>query len=520
MARTYLNPVVPGCHPDPSVCRVGGEYFLASSSFTLFPGVPLHRSVDLVNWELCGHALSRPSQLDLAGGGSGSGIWAPTLRWRDGRFWLVTTNMVRGGNLLVTAGRIEGPWSEPRWFDPDGWDPDLFFDEDGSAWVTRNGRDPEGPGYVLVQYRFDVERAKPLEAPRVVWRGAGGFGVEGPHLYRVPGGYLLLAAEGGTAYGHRVVAARAAAPDGPFEACPRNPVLTHRDAPTERLQCLGHADLVEGPDGSWWLVCLGTRNFDGFLTPRQHLGRETILAPVAWDAAGWPVVNGGRPIGVEMPAAPWMAELQPGRAAWVDDFERGGVLDPRWVALREPPLDVASLSERPGWLRLRGRAARLTDEPTPALVAVRLSHTEARWRVRFDFRPSSEHEEAGVAVYLAPRYHVSASLVRREGRRVLQLRRVADDWEHVVVQEVAGDAGPIEVEVEANPWAFLFSWRPEGGPWRPLGKAQAKFVSVELAGGFTGVLLALHASGGVHPATAPADFDRVEYIPATEPRWR
>src|SRR5262245_26506144 len=286
----YRNPVLPGFYPDPSVARVGEWFYLVNSSFEFFPGVPIHRSRDLVHWEPLGYVLTRDSQLPLATAEPSRGIFAPTIRYHAGTYYMITTNVSHGGSFFVTAKDPAGPWSEPVSIAaPGGIDPSLFFDDDGKVYLTSTG---SAPG--IYEAQIDVASGKLLTPQRIVWKGTGGRYPEGPHIYKVRGRYYLMISEGGTEYGHMVTIARASSPGGPFEPCPRNPILTHRDTQLNQpIQGTGHADLVEDGAGNWWMVFLAFRPQGGFYW--QHLGRETFLAPVRWDAQGWPVVNDGKP---------------------------------------------------------------------------------------------------------------------------------------------------------------------------------------------------------------------------------
>ncbi|HEX9621553.1 MAG TPA: family 43 glycosylhydrolase, partial [Polyangiaceae bacterium] len=363
--RSFENPVIPGFHPDPSVCRVGDDFYLVTSSFEYFPGVPIFHSRDLVHFRQLGHVLTRRSQLDLTGIRSSGGIYAPTLRHHGGRFYMITTNVDGGGNFYVTAHRPEGPWSNAVWLDEDGIDPSLLFDG-GDAYYTRTGpgRDFEHPR--IHQAKIDVAGGRLLGKAKPVWPGAGGTWPEAPHLYRRGEYYYLIHAEGGTGYGHSEMVVRSRAPFGPFEACPHNPIVTHRDRPRHPIQALGHADLVDLPDGTTWAVLLGIRPKRG---RHHHLGRETFLAPVTWTKHGWPVIGEARSrsggalgpgrVELSMPAP----RLRPVRFAPPparDDFG-STELEPSWNFLRNPDARSWSLKERRGWLRLVGRAVSLDD---------------------------------------------------------------------------------------------------------------------------------------------------------------
>ena len=240
---SYRNPVLPGFHPDPSVCRVGEDYYLVTSSFEYFPGVPIFHSRDLVHWRQIGHCLTRPSQLPLERAPSSTGIYAPTIRHHDGTFYMITTNVSDGRHFYVSAQDPAGEWSEPVWVDVreqigGSIDPSLFFDDDGRVYLTCTG-----PGWKIFQVEIDLASGKLLSEPRLISRGTGNRCPEGPHLYKIGGFYYLMLAEGGTEYGHLESIARGESPWGPFTPCPHNPILTHRNVDSP-VQATGHADLI------------------------------------------------------------------------------------------------------------------------------------------------------------------------------------------------------------------------------------------------------------------------------------
>ncbi|MEJ2354837.1 MAG: glycoside hydrolase family 43 protein, partial [candidate division WOR-3 bacterium] len=293
--KTYTNPVIPGGFPDPSICRVGNDYYTVHSSFEYFPGVPVFHSKDLVHWKLIGYCLTSESQLPLENMRYSGGIYAPTIRYHDGIFYMITTNVDGGGNFYVTAKDAAGPWSEPVWLDKEGIDPSLLFDDDGKVYYTRHVGG--GDGYIG-QTLLNIKEGKLEGNLKKIWGGTGGIWAEGPHLYKIDGKYYLMISEGGTSYGHMITIARSGSPWGPFEPNPDNPILTHKDLEESPFRALGHGDLVETQDG-WWIVFLGIRPQGGHY---NHLGREMFLAPVQWNEEGWPVVNGGNPIEKNMTA--------------------------------------------------------------------------------------------------------------------------------------------------------------------------------------------------------------------------
>ncbi|HEY0360963.1 MAG TPA: family 43 glycosylhydrolase, partial [Solirubrobacteraceae bacterium] len=375
------NPVVPGFFPDPSVCRADDGYYLACSSFEYFPGVPIHHSADLQTWTLVANALDRPEQLPLAGARSSGGIYAPTLRHHDGLFWLVTTNVSTGGHVIYTAEDARGPWSDPVAIDGAvGIDPDLAWDAEGTCWLTYSELGGSGLDAVsgqIKQVRLDPHSGRPLEQPRALWSGTGLQFPEAPHLYEIDGSWYLLIAEGGTGPGHAVSIARGPSPFGPFEGCPDNPILSHRST-DHPVQNTGHADLVQAPDGSWWMVLLGIRRAGAI--PEVHvLGRETFLTSVRW-VDGWPVA--------ERVPLERRREDRPER----DDFE-GRELGPEWISVRTRPGDALSLTERPGSLVLHAREGSI-DTAEPAFAGRRQQHLSFTARAAID----AAHGRGGLVV--------------------------------------------------------------------------------------------------------------------------
>ena len=510
---SWRNPVIPGFHPDPSAVRVGDRYYLVTSSFEFFPGVPVFESGDLVHWRQVGHALTRGSQLPLEGVRPSGGIFAPTLRHHDGTFYMVTTNVTAGGNFYVTATDPAGPWSEPIWVRGQGGiDPSLFFDEDGTVYFTSTGGAPGTHERGIHQSTIDVATGELLTPPRLIWEGTGGRYPEGPHLYRIGGRYYLLISEGGTEYGHMVTLARSDSPWGPFEPCPRNPILTHRDTQMDvPVQGTGHAELVEDHEGSWWMLFLAFRPVGGGYW--HHLGRETFLAPVTWDDEGWPMVNGGEPVGLEMsvpglPAAP-VPDL-PVRTG----FE--GPLGPEWNHLRNPDPSVYSTSERPGWLTLRGTVLALDATASPTWVGRRQQHLACRVETRLDFAPGRDGDEAGLTVYRNPEHHYAIGVDRQGGQRRVFVRQVVGpSLRPVTASAPAEGTESISLRIEAVPEEYRFSFALASAPdeWKSLGSAPTRLLSSEVAHGFTGAYFALYATGNGSPAATPATFDWFDYEP-------
>jgi alpha-N-arabinofuranosidase len=504
--RAYENPVLPGFYPDPSICREGDDYFLATSSFEYFPGVPIFTSRDLVHWQQIGHALTRPSQLPLAGAKSSQGIYAPTIRHHAGTFYLITTNMSGGGTFFVTTKDPRGEWSEPV-FVEGGFtmDPSLYFDDDGKVYYTRHGGGERGG---VFQSEIDIASGKLKEPPREIWKGTGGIWPEGPHLYKIDGTYYLLISEGGTSYGHALTVARSKSPWGPFEAHAKNPILTHRDHKGHPIQATGHADVVRAASGAYFMVLLGIRPPDG---AHHHIGRETFLAPVAFGSDGWPVVNGGEPLALTMKAS-GLPPAHPYPAPEVrDDFDAER-LALSWNFVRNPDAEAYSTRERPGFLRLRGGQASLDDVASPTFVGRRQRHYTCRAATRLEFSPDAPEHAAGLVVRANEENHYDLLVVKApEGRRVELRMRLKG--ETVIARSAAIGAGAVTFSVEATPTEYAFFAETGGSSRVALGTAPTSPLSSETAGGFTGAYFGLYATSGSGPAAPPADFDWFDYEP-------
>lgn len=516
------NPIIPGFHPDPSICRVGDDYYLVTSSFEYVPGVPVFHSRDLVHWQCIGYCLTRPEQLPLPRSEPSLGIFAPTIRFHQGIFYLVTTNMdlyeERSGrcSFYVTARDPRGPWSDPIWLEQGGIDPSLFFDDDGRVYLTSTAESEE---QAIQQSELDPATGKLLTEPRLLWRGTGGAYPEGPHLYKIAGRYYLMIAEGGTSYGHMETLARGPTPWGPWEACPHNPILSHRSL-LSPIQAAGHADLVQAQDGSWWLVCLGVRPQP--FTGLHHLGRETFLAPVVWDSDGWPHVGEKGQIrltldGPQLPAAPWPAS--PTR----DDFDQPSP-GLEWNFLRWPPPGSWSLTARPGFLRLLGNAATLDRGFGVAFMGRRQEHGQCTASTRLEFAPQREGHEAGLTVWMNREHHYEIAVVCQNGERWVIVRQRLGGLAAIVAREQV-EAGSIILSVEAiQPTQpafrasshYRFSYSLGEGAARELARGESRYLASEVAGGFTGVYFALYATTNGGTDTAVADFDWFDYLPSPD----
>jgi len=506
-AGQYSNPILQGFYPDPSIVRVGRDYYLVNSTFIWFPGIPVFHSRDLVNWTQIGNAIDRSSQLNFAKLNTWQGVYAPDISFHAGTFYIINTCVPCGGNFVITAKNPAGPWSEPTWLPIDGIDTSLFFDEDGSAWIINNGPPEEKPRYeghrAIWLQQFDTKQMK-LIGPRKVLIDSGvhpeenPIWIEGPHIFRKDGAYYLIAAEGGTAEGHSEVVFRSDKVTGPYVPFADNPILTQRDLKGSPITSTGHASFVKTPSGDWWSVFLGVRPYDD---QNFNTGRETFLMPVRWEQ-GWPRItdHGAR--------VPWVARrpnLPAGTRAPVptsgsftirDEFN-GSKLPPYWMMMRNPVGKWWRLAG--GALHLDARGTALGDMGNPSLWARRQQHLNATVTTRVRFSPPSDAAEAGLAAMQNDEYFYYLAVGRDHGKRVVRLRRRAggpDAMAGAILASSPIPHGPIELRINARGAAYDFGWSADGKSWHSLARnADGTLLSTKKSGGFVGAVFALYAHG-------------------------
>ncbi len=474
----YENPVLRGFHPDPSICRVGQDYYLVVSSFEYFPGLPIYHSRDLVNWTQIGNCLQRADEFPLLPVGDSGGVWAPTIRWHEGKFY-VTATLEKYGNFIVTAEDPAGEWSAPVWLpEVGGIDPSLYF-EDRHVWYCTNDRLlPDEPGICLQE--IDPATGRVTSERRMIWEGIGAQFIEAPHIYHIGDWYYLLVAEGGTFYTHMITVARSRTIWGPYESCPHNPILTNACDPTWQALCTGHGDLVKDPQGNWWMVHLGIRLSRRTMT---HLGRETFLTPVTWQN-GWPLCGTDRkatilcdgPLtAVQKPPQPFAADMS--RTDW----------EPEWVFLRHP--DMNNHRRIPGAMLLSPTLQTMRD-PSPTFAAVRPLDFDCTVDTAFTFSPEYPGDEAGLAVRLSAMFHVTCTMT---SDRMLTLTQHMEDIDHVIAR-VPAPLGEVHLRMTGDREKYVFEYEQDG-QYRKLGQASTRFLSVEIAGKcFTGTVIGLYAA--------------------------
>jgi xylan 1,4-beta-xylosidase len=528
------NPILPGFNPDPSICRVGDDYYVATSTFEWYPGVQIHHSRDLANWRLVRRPLDRASLLDMRGEPDSCGVWAPCLTHADGRFWLVYTDVKRfegsfkdAHNYITTAPAIEGPWSDPVHVNSSGFDPSLFHDDDGRKWFLnmiwdhRPGaradlRNPAFAGILLQEW--DAASGKLVGAAKNIFAGSAHGLVEGPHLLKRSGWYYLTTAEGGTGYDHAVTMARSRRIDGAYELHPKVHLLTSKDAPDAALERAGHGQIVETPDGQVYHTHLCSRPLKGL--KRSPLGRETAMQKCVWRDDGWLYLeHGGQVPAVEVSSPfPTRREPQP-RSRRYEFSSPGPPLDFQW--LRTPHLDrIFSLSARPGWLRLIGRES-IGSWFEQALVARRQEHFAYRAETELEFELSTFQQGAGLAAYYnRHKFHCLAVTWHETlGRALTILSSEGDPPDGRLACPLAspiplGSDQAVRLAVSVDHAKLQFTCALDGA-WREVGPVlDASILSDEAGAGehrsFTGAFVGMFAFD-TSGAGLAADFRYFEY---------
>jgi len=495
----YSNPVISGFHPDPSICRAENGYYLVNSSFQFFPGVPLFHSRDLIHWEQIGNCLTRPSQVELAGTQSWSGIYAPTIRYNDGTFYMISTNVSDRGNFLVHTSDPAKGWSDPVWLQQAGIDPSLYF-EDGKCYMTSN------PDSGIHLCEINPETGEQLTPSKCIWRGTGGRYPEGPHIYKKDGWYYLLISEGGTEYAHRITIARSRDIYGPYLGNPANPILTHmnQNAQDSPIQGTGHADMVEAEDGSWWLVCLAFRPQSG----NHHLlGRETFLAPVRWDRNAWPVVNGDGTISLQMDV-PTLPQTEPVPRPVRTDFSQGP-LSPEWIYLQNPD---------PGKYVFTGKALRITGtsagldraDASPSFVARRQEHIDFTATVSLELKNAKNGDEAGISLYRETGSHYDLCLKQSSRGQEVVLRYRLGTMLHTE-KIIPVKTGNVQFRIVGTSEFYFFEYSTDGREFSRIGIMDTKYISTETTGGFTGTVIGLYSVNASVLSAGYGEFKWFDY---------
>lgn len=504
----YANPILSGFYPDPNAIRVGDDYYLVTSTFAYFPGLPVFRSRDLVNWTQIGNAIDRPSQLDFTGLGLSRGVFAPAITHHAGLFYIVNTCVDCGGNFVITARNPAGPWSDPVWIkDVGGIDPSLFIEPDGSAWLLNNDA-PEGkPLYeghrAIWIRRFDLKTLRTAGPATMIVNGGVDITqkpiwAEGPHIFRHEGRYYLTTAEGGTAEGHSQVIYRADRPNGPWTAYPR-PILTQRDLGPrpDPITSAGHASLFTTPKGDWWATFLAVRPYRGDF---YNTGRETFLLPVRW-RDGWPIITEpGQAVSYvhrrpDLPQAPRPSVPTGGNFSVRDEFD-GAALAPYWLMVRNPKVTWHRLSG--GALQLTPRSERIGEATQPSFVTRRQQHLNATAATEMRFAARAPGAKAGLVAYQDDTHYYFIGVANQAGQRSIRVERrasAADPVDGVVLAAAPlREEGPLRLRITARGASYDFHYATQGGGWTPLlTGADGTILSTKVAGGFVGATFGMYA---------------------------
>ncbi len=522
-AGEYANPIVAGFYPDPSICRVGEDYYLVNSAFNYFPSIPIWHSKDLVNWEQIGNVIDRPSQFAINGQAMSSGTYAPTIRYHEGTFYMINTLVGGIGNFYVTATDPAGPWSEPvRLPSVGGIDPDIFFDDDGKCYIL-SCDDPVGPpqyeGHRAIKIQqYDLAKKEFVGEKTVLVNGGTDIAkqpiwCEGPHLYKIKGRYYLMCAQGGTSVDHTEVIFRSDSLLGPYVPWDKNPILSAVGLPADRsnpVTCTGHADLVETQNGEWFAVFLACQPYEGNYF---NTGRQTFMLPVTW-TDGWPRIlqpNTPVPLTVKKPNLPTgkaASVATTGAIAYVDHFD-SEKLAFRWIGIRRPDTTWHAINPAGKLLYLEPRRDRISVQGNPSYLGVRQQNNMFECAVTLKAQPKTEDCTAGLAAF-QNETHYYAINVKAEGGKLVQVsaEKAADNaggrrfggaqqQQPTPVPALAAKALPenttsIELKIAGDGAVMRLFYRAGGGEYVQLGgDLESSFLSTDIAGGFQGVTLGL-----------------------------
>jgi len=526
----YTNPILAGFYPDPSICRVGNDYYMVNSTFAYYPGIPIFHSTDLVNWEQIGSAINRPSQLDLDSQRVSRGLFAPAIRYHNGVFYITCTLIDHGGNFIITAKNPAEAWSNPVWLPAvNGIDPSLFFDDNNKIYIVYNSEAPDNKplyeGHRTIRLRELNDQLQPMGEEKILVNGGTDISqkpvwIEAPHIYKINGWYYLMCAQGGTSTNHSEVIFRSKTVNGNFVSYKNNPILTQTNLNPQRknpITCTGHADLVETPKGKWYAVFLGCRPYeDNYF----NTGRETFMTPVIWKD-GFPIINPqDKAIQYHYPTPNNVVmketanKMFSGNYIFKDNFT-DRVLDNRYLFLRNVREKWYETGNGNLTMQLRPETCSMLGNPS--FIGFRQAHLKNRVSVSLHFSAQKENEQAGLLVFQNEMHYYFFCKTIRNGRPVLLLIKSATDKEPA--QELAaeyiddGILSKLRISCNGDTYAFGYDIRTKNGlEHRKLNvTADAKFLSTQTAGGFVGCLYAMYATSNGVASDNSARFGTFEY---------
>ncbi|MDQ6470856.1 glycoside hydrolase family 43 protein [Flavobacterium sp. LHD-80] len=511
----YLNPILSGFYPDPTICKAEGKFYLVNSSFCYFPGLPISESTDLVNWKQIGNIINRREQANFGNSRLSGGMYAPTIRYNKGTFYVICTNVSGVGNFIVTAKNPAGPWSNPiKLPEVDGIDPDIFFDEDGKVYITHNGPPPNNislhDGHrAIYMLEYDLEKQKIITEPKLVINGGTDMAkkpvwIEGPHVLKKDGFYYMICAQGGTGFNHSEVVFRSKNVYGPYESYASNPILTQTPLDPNRqnlVSTTGHADFVELPNGDWWSVFLGCRPYEGDL---YNTGRETFMMPVEWKN-GWPEIKGGNnPLPMKnkrpnLPLSKEKTEPNNGNFVWQDNFD-SKELSFKWNFIRTPSEKWYAL--KGGKLYIEPRKESIHTETNFSFIGRRQQHLKFEASVRFEFNPKDNLAAAGLTAFQNEKHYLLiGKRLNADKKLEVFVERTASKInnskpEIIAKKELSDSDAAVFVKIEGNGRLYSFYFKTkEKEKWDLLIKdVDGSILSTKEAGGFVGTYLAMYAS--------------------------
>lgn len=511
----YVNPILAGFYPDPSICKAGDSYYLITSSFSYFPGIPIFKSNDLVNWKQIGHIITRNEQADFSELGVSRGMFAPTIRYHNGTFYVICTNVDQGGNFIVTAKNPSGEWSNPIWLpEINGIDPDIFFDDDGKVYITHNGPPPNditmhnGHRAIYI-WEYDLEHQKIVSDQKLLINGGTDMAkkpvwIEAPHVFKKDGFYYLICAEGGTGYEHSEVVFRSKNIYGPYVSYKNNPILTQRHLSKERpnqISTTGHADFVETQNGEWWAVYLGCRPYE---IDYYNTGRETFMLPVTWQD-DWPTFEKGniphpfvhkKP---NLPKAVEKTEPMSGNFTAHDDFLTD-TLDLKWNFLRNPNEDFYSISD--GKIHIKPRTENIHELTNFSFIGRRQQHLTFEASTVMTYKLNNSSEAVGLVVFQNEKHYLFiGKRMNLEGNIEVFVEKVSSKLNNAKPQilakeEIKLDDGHLFLKIEGKVRYFDFYYKiKEKEDWELLAKnVDSKHLSTKEAEGFVGSYIAMYGS--------------------------
>ena len=490
----YTNPVIKGFNPDPSICVVDEDYYLVNSSFEFYPAVPIYHSKNLVNWELINYCLVDETQIPLGNCRSSHGIFAPTIRYHNGTFYMITTNVSGGGHFFVKTNDIYGKWSQPIWIDAKGIDPSLYFEDDKVYFSSTAITDDKK--HAIATSEIELETGKLLSEHKIVSLGTGGTYCEGPHLYKIGKFYYLLTAEGGTSFSHQSCILRGNSPYGPFEPSPYGPMLTHKDRDDIKLHATGHSDMFCDHKGNWWLVSLGIRTIEG--ASMHNLGRETFLSPVHWTEDGWPIAGDMGKIEFEM-EADLPSELETTNNNFYDDF-KSSERSLHWTFVRNPNLNNFIFDKG---LTILGNEQSLNDFH-PNFIGVRQKDFNMSAQTTLQIKNEGY---AGISAFYNMSYHYDVYLEKKKNLNYIVLSLTTHEKTNVIKSvKIDSDTAKLKIEADAHKYYFYYH---NGNDWILLDWAYVAGICSEghIFTTFTGTFIGLFST----QTKAKFDYFSIEY---------